>query len=225
LLLLPLHSPLHLRHLRRHRLANLQIRHLQFPQQISSIPSSSGARFPLVFTCSASSISINSRAASGSITGSPVRGSAYAPSTIAALLPIIRTRFSNACNFFGASAAGAVVALASAAACATAFSFTSSRFSSRSCSSTTSLRISPSAVNGRRSTTLNPSSCLCSATVIFLCPQKFHSSLSREGNSPAASRPSPAGCTQIPCIPYNPPCTKSPYQPARSRQYLWYQRL
>ncbi len=47
-----------------------------FPNKSSSIESSSGARFPYVFTCSASSMSINSRAASGSITGSPVRGSA-----------------------------------------------------------------------------------------------------------------------------------------------------
>src|SRR5579859_6418253 len=138
-----------------------------FPSRSSSIESSSGARLPFVFTCSASSMSINSRAASGSITGSPVRGSAYAPSTIAALLPIIRTRFSNACTFFGVSTGAVLPAdvLASAAACATACSFTSSRRASRSCSSTTSLRISPSAVNGRRSITLNPSSCLCSDTV------------------------------------------------------------
>ena len=76
------------------------------PSRSISNASSSGARLPLVFSCSVSSMSISSRAASGSITGCPVRGSAYAPSTIAALLPIMRIKFSNAGDAFGASAAG-----------------------------------------------------------------------------------------------------------------------
>jgi hypothetical protein len=89
----------------------------------------------------------------------------------------MRIKFSNAANFFGASAAG-LAASACAFSAALASAFTSSRFASRSCSSTTSLRISPSAVNGRRSITLNPSS-LFSATVVALSPD-FPPSLSRE---------------------------------------------
>src|SRR6266699_2505996 len=128
---------------------------LSLPSRSRSRLSSSGARFPLVFSCKASSMSISSRAASGSITGCPVRGSLYAPRTIAAFWPSMRTRFSNAATGLGASAGGA---LAGAFACSGA----RATLASRSCSSTTSLRSSPSEVKGRRSMTRNVSSCLWS---------------------------------------------------------------
>src|SRR5712692_4027417 len=109
-------------------------------------------------------------AASGSITGCPVRGSAYAPRTMAALLPSMRTRFSKAGRRLGISAGGGAAAVLAASGGATG-AFAASRLASRSSSSTTSLRNSPSAVKGRRSITRNASSCLWS-----LCSDKVLSS-------------------------------------------------
>src|SRR5438445_12191392 len=87
---------------------------------------------------------------------------------MAALLPSMRIKFSKAGERWGVSAdaAGAVGLAASAGGaggCCAA-----SRFASRSSSSTTSLRNSPSAVKGRRSITRNASSCLWSDKVLFL---------------------------------------------------------
>ena len=67
----------------------------KFPSTSRRSVSSSGARFPCVFSRRTSSMSIISRAPSRSSTGCPVRGSAYPPSSIAAFCPSERTRFSN----------------------------------------------------------------------------------------------------------------------------------
>ena len=140
--------------------------------------SSSGDRFPRVFSRSASSMSIISRAPSRSSTGCPVRGSAYPPRSMAAFCPSDRIKFSNAGDRFGASAAGAAAGIAldvdavpalvpapvaravlpAPAAVVEAVTGTVSR--SRSCCSATSFRNSPSGVNSLRSTTLKLSSCL-----------------------------------------------------------------
>src|SRR5882724_11673239 len=80
---------------------------------------------------------------------------------MAALLPSMRTRFSNAVirvgNSAGGTAAGTVADSAGASG-----RIAASRLASRSASSTTSLRNSPSEVNGRRSMTRNDSSCFFS---------------------------------------------------------------
>src|SRR6267143_6727325 len=80
---------------------------------------------------------------------------------MAALLPSMRTRFSNAGNRSGDSAGGATAAAVAGSAGAAGRS-AASRLASRSSSSTTSLRNSPSDVNGRRSMTRNDSSCFLS---------------------------------------------------------------
>src|SRR5438445_4539893 len=86
---------------------------------------------------------------------------------MAALLPSMRTRFSKAGTRLGVSAGGGgATALASPGGVAGIFA--ASRLASRSSSSTTSLRNSPSAVKGRRSITRNASSCLWSDKVLFL---------------------------------------------------------
>src|ERR1700687_6085518 len=78
---------------------------------------------------------------------------------MAALLPSMRTRFSNAGDRLaisaGGVAAGTWMASATAGGC-----LASSRSAPRSSSSPSSLRSSPSAVKGRRSITRNESSCL-----------------------------------------------------------------
>src|SRR5260370_29512291 len=84
---------------------------------------------------------------------------------MAALLPSMRTRFSNAGARFGVSAGGGgATVLASSGGAAGIFA--ASPLASRSSSSTTSFRNSPSAVKGRRAITRKASSGLPSATVL-----------------------------------------------------------
>src|SRR6266478_7150603 len=80
---------------------------------------------------------------------------------MAALLPSMRIRFSNAGSRGGNSAGGAA-ATGAAGSAGAAGRCAASRLASRSCSSTTSLRNSPSDVKGRRSMTRNDSSCFFS---------------------------------------------------------------
>src|SRR5438046_10053294 len=75
---------------------------------------------------------------------------------MAALLPSMRTRFSKAAMRLGVSAGGGAAAVLGASGGAAGI-FAASRLASRSSSSTTSLRNSPSAVKGRRSITRNRS--------------------------------------------------------------------
>src|SRR5882762_5505434 len=85
---------------------------------------------------------------------------------MAALLPSMRTRFSKACERLGTSTGAAAASdFADSAGGGAGGRCAASRFASRSSSSTISLRNSPSEVNGRRSMTRKPSSCLWSDKV------------------------------------------------------------